>query len=130
MNSSIKINHIAIFIKNLDQARKFYGDILQLEEIERPEYFIKGIWYKIGNCELHLMQCENFILPPAHLLDETAQPHFALSMSKFNFHIVVKHLLDSKIKFVGDIEEFNGVLQAFFYDYDHNMIEINNSLDT
>jgi hypothetical protein len=30
--------------------------------------------------------------------------------------------------FLEDIEEFYGITQAFFYDQDRNMIEINNAL--
>ena len=36
-------------------------------------------------------------------------------------------LMNYGIKFIEDIEEFNGVMQAFFYDDDRNMIEINNT---
>jgi|688.fasta_scaffold617108_2 glyoxylase I family protein len=128
MNVSIKINHIAILIKDLAKARKFYGNILRLEEIQRPEYFIEGIWYKMGDCELHLMLCENFGSPHVHSLDETVQPHFALSMHKEDFQKTVNNLINSGIKFIGAIEEFNGIMQAFFYDDDRNMIEINDAL--
>ena len=123
----MKINHIGIFIKNLAKARNFYGNILRLEEIQRPEYFIEGIWYKLGNCELHLMLCENFIPPHVHSLSETVQPHFALSMHKEDFQKTIKHLINFGIKFIGDIEEFSSVMQAFFYDDDRNMIEINDA---
>jgi catechol 2,3-dioxygenase-like lactoylglutathione lyase family enzyme len=33
MNPLIKINHISIFTSNLNKARKFYGNILRLNEI-------------------------------------------------------------------------------------------------
>ncbi len=128
MNSLVKINHVGIFIKNLVKARHFYGNILRLEEIKRPEYFIEGIWYKMGNCELHLMLCENFTSPHVHSLSETAQPHFALSMNKDDFQKTIKHLINSGIKFIEDVEKFNGVMHAFFYDDDRNMIEINDAL--
>ena len=52
MSSSVKINHIAILIKDLAKARNFYGNILGLEEIQRPEYFIEGLWYKMGDAGL------------------------------------------------------------------------------
>ena len=62
MNISVKISHIAIVVKNLDKARKFYGNILKLEEIKRPDFVIKGIWYRLGDFELHLMLSENSAL--------------------------------------------------------------------
>lgn len=73
------------------------------------------------------MLCENFPFPHVHSLSETVQPHFALSMHKEDFQQTTKYLTGAGIKFIEDIEEFNGVNQAFFYDYDRNMIEINDA---
>jgi catechol 2,3-dioxygenase-like lactoylglutathione lyase family enzyme len=39
----------------LDVARRFYGDLLGLEEVARPPALPgPGIWYAVGDLELHL----------------------------------------------------------------------------
>lgn len=127
MKISVKINHIAILVKNLDKARQFYGTILKLEEIKRPDFFINGAWYKLGDSELHLMLCEDFPFPHVHSLSETVQPHFALSMHTTDFNEITKYLIKSGIQFIEMEKSLDGITQAFFYDYDRNMIEINDA---
>ncbi len=53
-----KIDHIQICIPPNceDQARKFYLEILQFKEIEKPEELKKngGFWLEIANIQLHI----------------------------------------------------------------------------
>jgi len=53
-----RINHVQICIPagKEEQARKFYGEILGLEEIEKPEAIKSngGFWYKIADIQLHI----------------------------------------------------------------------------
>jgi len=48
-----------------DEARRFYGDVLGLEEIERPEGLqrSRGVWFQAGGQELHL-GTDDAHLPP------------------------------------------------------------------
>lgn len=43
-----------------DEARRFYGDVLGLEEAPVPESIahLDLIWYRLGDCELHLFAGE------------------------------------------------------------------------
>lgn len=50
-----QVNHIGLLISDLVKARHFYGNILGLREVSRPDFFIKGIWYDLGALKLHLM---------------------------------------------------------------------------
>ena len=47
--------HAGITVRDLERARRFYSDLLGLKEIARPDLGFPGIWYAIGNCQLHLM---------------------------------------------------------------------------
>lgn len=53
-----RINHVQLTIRKGDeaQARDFYGGLLGLEEIEKPEALRVrgGLWFQMGNIELHL----------------------------------------------------------------------------
>ena len=42
------LSHIALLVTNLEKARSFYSDILGFQEIDRPPFLIKGIWYNLG----------------------------------------------------------------------------------
>lgn len=54
----IKIDHVQLVIPEGEEerAREFYGGLLGLEEIEKPDLLKStgGVWYKIGDAELHL----------------------------------------------------------------------------
>ncbi|KPB03419.1 VOC family protein [Bacillus sp. CHD6a] len=60
-----KIDHVQLAMpKGLEEkARKFYGDILGFEEVDKPESLRKngGVWFTRGTVHLHLGVEEPFI---------------------------------------------------------------------
>ena len=53
-----RFDHIQICIPSgeEDKARKFYTEILGMEEIEKPDSLKPngGLWYKVANIQLHI----------------------------------------------------------------------------
>ena len=76
------LHHVALTVptERLDDARRFYSDVLGLTETLRPEADLgrPGVWYRIGNVELHI-QCrdaaplEQSDRHPALLVDDVAE---------------------------------------------------------
>jgi len=61
MNSRISFTrvdhiHISVPVERLDDAKKFYTEIIGLELIDRPNYLFDtpGYWLNIGNVQLHI----------------------------------------------------------------------------
>ncbi|MEL6970834.1 MAG: hypothetical protein AAFZ63_23925 [Bacteroidota bacterium] len=59
-----RLDHVQVCIPigKEAEARGFYCDLLQLEEIEKPAYLQKngGFWLKIANIQLHIgMEASN-----------------------------------------------------------------------
>ena len=52
-------HHASLVVGDTERSKRFYGDLLGLEEIERPDFGIPGVWYQAGSIQLHLVQ------PPA-----------------------------------------------------------------
>lgn len=54
----LRLNHVQICIPfgAEERAREFYGGLLGLEEIEKPEVLKKngGLWYRMGDIQLHV----------------------------------------------------------------------------
>jgi catechol 2,3-dioxygenase-like lactoylglutathione lyase family enzyme len=46
------------------EARQFYGRLLGLAEIEKPDGLGPGVWFQVGTAELHVGVAEDFT--PAH----------------------------------------------------------------
>lgn len=124
-----KLSHIALLVRNLEKARDFYGNILGFQEIDRPPFSIKGIWYSLGDFELHLMLHEQADPPQVHPLNETVQPHFALSITQNEMTEILEKLRKFEVPLISEPTcSPTGILQVFFYDEDKNMVELNNEM--
>ena len=49
-------HHVALDVKDIARSRLFYGDLLGLSEIDRPDFGLPGVWYQAGPVQLHLIQ--------------------------------------------------------------------------
>lgn len=75
-------HHLAVCVHDIDEARRFYGEILLLEEVERPPEIaakFRSAWYRIGPSELHVV--ENTAFQP---LDSPLAPHIAVVTNDFD----------------------------------------------
>jgi len=52
--------HAALVISNIEKSEQFYSQVLGLEKIDRELKF-PGIWYQIGNFQLHLILAATII---------------------------------------------------------------------
>lgn len=50
-------HHASLLIKDLDRAADFYENTLGLTRITRPNLGFAGLWYAVGDLQLHLLQC-------------------------------------------------------------------------
>ena len=53
--SQIKLNHIAVYVENLEESGAFYRDVLRLEETEEPFKDGLHLWFNLGEVTLHLI---------------------------------------------------------------------------
>ena len=81
MAKILSIQHVALTVPSsgLEEARRFYSDVLGLEERPRPETELgrPGIWYQIGAIELHIQARDGGLAPdadhhPALVVDDLA----------------------------------------------------------
>ena len=49
-------HHCSLDVADVEVSRSFYGGLLGLPEIERPDFGIPGAWYQAGSVQLHLIQ--------------------------------------------------------------------------
>ena len=49
-------HHYSLDVSDIEVSRRFYGDLLGLSEIDRPDFGIPGVWYQAGPVQLHLIQ--------------------------------------------------------------------------
>jgi len=110
--------HTAILVTDLVKSERFYSEVLGLEKIERNLKY-PGLWYQVGNYQIHLMVDLNFQPTLTNSEKWGRNPHIAFSVTDLNQAII-------------RLQSFNISLQMsesrpalFTRDPDGNIIEIN-----
>jgi len=49
-------HHVSLDTTDLAASKRFYGDLLGLAEIERPDFGFPGVWYQAGPVQLHIIE--------------------------------------------------------------------------
>jgi catechol 2,3-dioxygenase-like lactoylglutathione lyase family enzyme len=109
-----QIDHCSIIITNVERSRRFYGDLLGLQEIHKPRTFdFVVVWFDLGNQHLHLLLKDK---------PDTLSPrHFALRVTDAQEarRYFQEHGLATE-----ETTPIPGADRFFIYDPDGNRIEI------
>jgi len=117
----IKAHHTSFPVTDLAKSRAFYGGILGLDEIERPDIFgIPGAWFNAGPCEVHLIE----VGPDADIgeTSKTVNPaarHAAFEIDDYTE--ALEHLRAHDISVVETSPEFG---QMWIADPDGHVLEL------
>lgn len=120
------LNHIAVYVQDLQKSTRFYSSVIGLDTIPEPFHDGRHTWYKIGpQSQLHLIQGAGFQSP------QNKNSHLCFSVS--SVEDFVSTLRKNNIEFENWAGEKNkvtirvdGVKQIYFKDPDGYWIEINN----
>jgi glyoxylase I family protein len=114
-------HHVAIVVRDAEAARSFYGELLGLEELDRPGDVgdrFAGAWYRIGALELHVFEQPDYS-PPAAAIG----PHLALHTADFDGTVARLRLRGCAFAF-GPVRGPDGVARAILRDPTGNVVEI------
>jgi lactoylglutathione lyase len=124
--AAILLNHIAMYVHNLEKSTAFYEHVLQLKQIPEPFHDGRHTWFTLGAAgSLHLIQgAESDI-------KRNKNDHLCFSVSSIEDFIA--NLEKQQIEYSDWPGEKNkvttrvdGVKQVYFQDPDGHWIEINN----
>jgi catechol 2,3-dioxygenase-like lactoylglutathione lyase family enzyme len=109
-----QIDHVSVLITDVERSRRFYRDILGLQEIAKPRTFdFVVVWFDLGNQHLHLLLKDR--------PDAVSPRHFALRVrdaraARAHFH---EHGVATQ-----ETTPIPGADRFFLADPDGNRIEI------
>ena len=106
------LDHASVRISNLTRSREFYERLLGLAPAPRPELGIPGVWYALGEGQLHLIQGDGM----SSGIDPTG-PHFAIEVDDLD--AMRQRLRDAGIQML-DL----GGEQLWIHDPDGNTVEL------
>jgi catechol 2,3-dioxygenase-like lactoylglutathione lyase family enzyme len=116
----IRGHHFSFTVSDLERSKAFYGDLLGLEEVERPDFGIPGVWYGVGETQIHLIGKPEGVDTgsPSPKLTPIAN-HSAFQIEDYD--AAVDRLRETGAEF---IELSREVGQIFVRDPDGNIIEL------
>ena len=129
----LAIHHVAIPVTDLERSRRFYQEVLGLEEIARPPFDFPGAWFALGSGgqQVHLL------VYPGHTLRTgkglaSRDVHFAVRVP--SFREAVEHFrskgyredaADEFTMIIVSAHATAGFPQLYVMDPDRHVIEVN-----
>jgi len=115
-----RLHHVSFTVSDIDAARRFYGEVLGLPEIERPDFGFPGAWFEIGDVQVHLIvppEGAPVGRPPPSLSPVAGHAAFQID----DYEAVRDALRDQGVEV---LETAPSVGQLFVRDPDGNVIEL------
>jgi catechol 2,3-dioxygenase-like lactoylglutathione lyase family enzyme len=127
-----KLDHAALLVKDVDRSKRFYVQILGLEEVPRPSSFdFPGAWLRKGSAEIHLIGEDEpgrtaQVQPGGYSSGELSighVTHFAFEVADLDE--ARQHLQAHHIALVGGPRpRGDGVMQMYVRDPDGYIVEL------
>lgn len=121
------LNHLALYVQDLDKATQFYRDFLGLDTIPEPFHDGKHTWFSVGPLS-HLHLIEGAKGP--HTGDRNSHICFSVD-SVEDFIVRLKNAGMTFINWAGEKEKIthrvDGVQQIYLQDPDGYWIEVNDA---
>jgi glyoxylase I family protein len=117
----------------LDRSRRFYRDVLELEEIDRPVFPYPGAWFQVGdNQQLHVWVRVDATFRGEKNVDPY-DVHFAMRVKSFSRTLgwlQAKGFSESApendlLRMIVKPHSTAGYAQIYILDPDRNVIELN-----
>jgi len=127
------LHHVLIAAQQLDRSKRFYRDVLELEEIERPAFPYEGAWFQLGsNHHLHIVVRSDATSRGEKNIDSW-DVHFALRVKSYRETVswlkakgFSEDAAENDIrKMILKPDSITGYAQIYILDPDRNVIEFN-----
>jgi glyoxylase I family protein len=118
------IHHVSVCVTDVDRSKHFYGGVLGLRELPRPDLGFPGAWYAVGDTqELHLI-----VHPPSKTLRGTREidgrdGHFAFRVASYDETLA--RLRAHGVAVIESPRNSTPWAQLYVTDPDGNVIEFN-----
>lgn len=110
-----RVHHVSLNVSDLEAARAFYTEVLDLPVLPRPDFAFDGLWLDAGEQQIHLIEAIGFEAPRGQ--------HFAFQVDDLVAAIEELERRGVEVSPPTTIEDV--CVQAFLTDPCGNLIELN-----
>jgi glyoxylase I family protein len=126
------LHHVTLPVTDLERSKRFYSEVLRLEEIDRPPFDFPGAWYAVGNDQVHLLVSDDGTFRDGKGLD-SGDVHFGIRVPSFREAVAFLESQGYRTDAAdGDLLKLRvterptaGFPQIYILDPDRHVIEIN-----
>jgi catechol 2,3-dioxygenase-like lactoylglutathione lyase family enzyme len=118
------IDHVTIVVKDLAATRRFYVDILGMDEVARPGFTFAGQWFQAGQTLIHtILEFEGSGKAGSAACANSRGHHYAFLVD--DCHAAAKQIEAAGIPFVSTPKQRpDGAIQLFINDPDGHLVEL------
>ena len=118
------IDHVTIVVKDLAASRRFYVDVLGMDEVARPGFAFAGQWFQAGPTLIHtILEFEGSSKAGWTACSNTRGHHFAFLVD--DCHVAAKRIEEMGLPFVSPPKQRpDGAIQLFVNDPDGHLVEL------
>ncbi|MGD9854458.1 MAG: VOC family protein [Planctomycetaceae bacterium] len=121
------IDHVTLVVKDLERSRRFYVDLLGMDEVARPAFGFPGSWFEAGRTQIHLIAEHEDSGPAKVFVPEKCKlsrtRHFAFEVDDAETVVNTLHELGIPIA-AGPQRRPDGPTQLYINDPDGNLVEL------
>jgi catechol 2,3-dioxygenase-like lactoylglutathione lyase family enzyme len=118
------LDHVTIVVRDLAATRRFYVDLLGMEEVARPGFSFSGQWFQAGATMIHtILEYEGSGRAGSGGENNTRGHHFAFLVP--DAKAAAAHLEAHGVPFVSPPKlRPDGAVQTFVHDPDGHLVEL------
>lgn len=118
------LDHVTIVVKNLQATRRFYVELLGMDEVPRPAFSFAGQWFQAGPTLIHtILEFSGSDAAGAAASANSRGHHFAFLVD--DVEAVAAILQNQGLEFVSPPKRRpDGAVQLFIRDPDGHLVEL------
>jgi glyoxylase I family protein len=124
MQPIASLHHVAVCVTDIDRAKRFYAEVLGLQEVARPDFPFPGAWYELPNgTQIHLIVHDGTLTMRRSSTIDIKDGHLALRVR--SYAEVLAHLQTHGVEVLSLPMNKTQWAQLYIADPDGNIIELN-----